>query len=978
MKAFYCMALAILACLFLFPSTVFSQDPIASDSLEVEWEQLDGPPGPVLQYVELNGTVFAATSFGLYTSKNQGLNWHFNFSLGKKMLLGMCRTKDAVFVVELPFPTQNPIIHRSVDNGLTWTPVFNSDNKILNRNSTVKTSILVSNDSLITYFMPGGSYVYCWQSADNGNTWQEAYDYNTHSMRSASSVGNDICGLWKLQNISKVVGFLARNGNLANNLDTIIEIPSFGSKYFTTYQSGTFSVILGNRTIHQTSDKGLSWTTTILPISDTISQVEYHDGQFYLSTHGGIYKSDLIEPFSFSKVYNGEFGVSSEANKFALTGQGLWVNSDVYNSIYSENEGNSWENRSKGLVSEVTGLDGFCGRLVNNKYRIGTADYRVSHISNQQDGEWQIPNQVGGRKILGEANGIVFGYVPLMRSFDCGITWDTISYPDIIIEAAPQALEQRGNRLYLWNTFGATTLFSDNNGSNWLSIPNPEPFLQCNNFIPLGDTLVFSLLDFNRHTLYRSFDHGQSWDNIPLPDKIRKVIKGKGSILIGINSDYTHLGGNQYTYAAYIYVSNDLGNTWVQTFTTDLAYPDLPNQHVDRIDFKLLEEEAIIIQAANANYISHNQGNTWTRLSNLPFFNVAINKTIEGAIAYLVNDGYLYAATETQGVWRTPYAPIRDHLKVKNSEYGYLQGRLFKELDGNCEYDLAAGDKPLGFKPIIVNPGNILTNTDANGFYSLALPLGQYSVSGTAPDYYVPTCSTDTVNANISLGNIVQADLPFSPVPGIKDLCILITTPAPARPGFETVVKVQVSNVGTENVSDAELTFQFNDQILSPVSISPIGQFTGNLASVQLPEIAPGEVIIITLKFLIDAGTPIGTVLNYIAECPVPDDANPANNLVRASIQLTGSFDPNDKNVLPLVSQPPGEPRLLDYLIRFQNTGTDTAFTVVVTDTIQEGLNLMSLQTVESSHQFNFSFLPGRVCQWKFRNILLPDSHTNE
>ncbi|MEZ4894000.1 MAG: hypothetical protein R2778_13415 [Saprospiraceae bacterium] len=123
---------------------------------------------------------------------------------------------------------------------------------------------------------------------------------------------------------------------------------------------------------------------------------------------------------------------------------------------------------------------------------------------------------------------------------------------------------------------------------------------------------------------------------------------------------------------------------------------------------------------------------------------------------------------------------------------------------------------------------------------------------------------------------------------------------------------------------------------------------------------------------------PIGTVLNYIAECPVPDDANPANNLVRASIQLTGSFDPNDKNVLPLVSQPPGEPRLLDYLIRFQNTGTDTAFTVVVTDTIQEGLNLMSLQTVESSHQFNFSFLPGRVCQWKFRNILLPDSHTNE
>ncbi|MEZ4893999.1 MAG: hypothetical protein R2778_13410 [Saprospiraceae bacterium] len=72
-------------------------------------------------------------------------------------------------------------------------------------------------------------------------------------------------------------------------------------------------------------------------------------------------------------------------------------------------------------------------------------------------------------------------------------------------------------------------------------------------------------------------------------------------------------------------------------------------------------------------------------------------------------------------------------------------------------------------------------------------------------------------------------------------MCILITTQL-LQPGFETVVKVQVSNVGTENVSDAELTFQFNDQ--NPKSsqyITYCGQFTGNLASVQLPEIAPGR-----------------------------------------------------------------------------------------------------------------------------------------
>ncbi len=52
---------------------------------------------------------------------------------------------------------------------------------------------------------------------------------------------------------------------------------------------------------------------------------------------------------------------------------------------------------------------------------------------------------------------------------------------------------------------------------------------------------------------------------------------------------------------------------------------------------------------------------------------------------------------------------------------------------------------------------------------------------------------------------------------------------------------------------------------------------------------------------------------------------------------VTGSFDPNDKNVFPTGYGSEGyitAQQELKYTIRFQNTGNDTAFIIVVVDTL--------------------------------------------
>jgi uncharacterized repeat protein (TIGR01451 family) len=67
----------------------------------------------------------------------------------------------------------------------------------------------------------------------------------------------------------------------------------------------------------------------------------------------------------------------------------------------------------------------------------------------------------------------------------------------------------------------------------------------------------------------------------------------------------------------------------------------------------------------------------------------------------------------------------------------------------------------------------------------------------------------------------------------------------------------------------------------------------------------------------------------------------------------------------------------IDYLIRFQNTGNDTAINVVVTDTLDTKLEPSSFEMIGSSHP-PISQRKGRNLSFEFYNIMLPDSNVND
>ncbi len=116
----------------------------------------------------------------------------------------------------------------------------------------------------------------------------------------------------------------------------------------------------------------------------------------------------------------------------------------------------------------------------------------------------------------------------------------------------------------------------------------------------------------------------------------------------------------------------------------------------------------------------------------------------------------------------------------------------------------------------------------------------------------------------------------------------------------------------------------------------------------------------------------------YVTIYPQDD----ANTFVSIDCQENiDSYDPNDKQGFP---RGVGEThdieanQDMEYLIRFQNTGTAEAINIIVRDTLSPLLDPGSIQLGASSHSYEFRLTDEGVLNFYFPSIMLPDSNANE
>lgn len=277
-----------------------------------------------------------------------------------------------------------------------------------------------------------------------------------------------------------------------------------------------------------------------------------------------------------------------------------------------------------------------------------------------------------------------------------------------------------------------------------------------------------------------------------------------------------------------------------------------------------------------------------------------------------------------------------------------------------------------------------MNNTDALGNYTFTLDTGTYVIRVASGPYDIFSCpAADSVVVNALVPNSsYQEDFYLTLTPH-QDLCVDYLN-GPARPGFDQWHSISYCNYGTDSISgsvtlvhDSILTaFDANgtEDSYDPVTFTAIWSFTN---------LAPGECGTIRFETVTPVGTPLGEILaNTVTIDPQANDIDLENNSMTLANIVTGSYDPNDKQNLIADSTFSGPVYIGDdqfhYFIRFQNTGTDTAFTVVVKDELEPNLDITTLQPLAASHAYNLTIEDERTLVFTFNNILLVDSVTNE
>ncbi len=323
-----------------------------------------------------------------------------------------------------------------------------------------------------------------------------------------------------------------------------------------------------------------------------------------------------------------------------------------------------------------------------------------------------------------------------------------------------------------------------------------------------------------------------------------------------------------------------------------------------------------------------------------------------------------------------------DYWMVKITDhYNLINGYLF--IDANSNWTLDAGEQTINNKKITESNAGRFSFSDQNGNYSISvLDSGYYSV---APDFINYYNAVPVTHSAVFLG-IQQTDslnnFAFQPAGVFNDLCVTITPLGPFRSGFNQSYVINYENVGTTTVNPTVIFFPDND--VSFVSANPVAStVTTDSLIWNFGPLAPFQSGQILITVNVNTGVPIGTLINSgVSIEPIAGDANPGCNQAYWEVLTTGSVDPNDILVDQdtLLSTQFPNPPFLEYLIRFQNTGNDTAFTVKVLNPIDTTkLELSTLEFVASSHPVNLSWIPWeRNMQFIFNNILLPDSIVNE
>jgi len=306
-----------------------------------------------------------------------------------------------------------------------------------------------------------------------------------------------------------------------------------------------------------------------------------------------------------------------------------------------------------------------------------------------------------------------------------------------------------------------------------------------------------------------------------------------------------------------------------------------------------------------------------------------------------------------------------------------ITGNIY--FDANLNGTKDAGEPGIKYAKVFLTPDSIWAGTNSIGDYYLGANNGTHTVewqSNYATTGLILSSPLPSYTFTAS-GSITGLDF------GLKSLYPDYSIDETGLYIWPRCFSTQPAYIAAKNISNIPYKVQFSCTYTGCTfvsSIPPPTNIIGNTLYWDILNVQPFQSTYVQPYFTLPAGGQSFT-LQTSASSMDAGSVIQFTDSINSTFVTVCSVDPNDKSANPVgvnVQHYTLMSDTIEYLIRFQNTGNDTAFRVVVKDTIDSNFDLTTFDVTESSHSVQTMLKNDGEVRFIFDNILLPDSNINE
>lgn len=335
---------------------------------------------------------------------------------------------------------------------------------------------------------------------------------------------------------------------------------------------------------------------------------------------------------------------------------------------------------------------------------------------------------------------------------------------------------------------------------------------------------------------------------------------------------------------------------------------------------------------------------------------------------YPMPNGKYYITTFNDGIF------VSEGVQVHRNT---IQGEFFADRSEDCIFQTA--EENVAGSKIGVQGDFNFTHLLTGSKYDLKLPDGEWTITPIFNDTIWSSCTPEKI-INLENGENVKNDIGLI----ADDYCSHFSMSVNSlrlRRCFDNKYFIKILNDGTSDAQDVKILVTVDPYFEEIRFDTPFTKVADHEYLLEIGQVDINTRITVVMDFTLSCEADLGTTHCINVENKTSPVCEVSQIFASEYTENIGAFDPNDIRVFNTKGY---EDAIFDkdeyqhYKIRFQNTGTDTAFNIKLWNKIPNELDIETFEAIGSSHENTIKIDESGKLEVIYNNIMLPDSNINQ